>query len=297
MIYLPVAGAFFEAIRIILEKKILIRDRINFKNFTVYLFLSVILIMLPFIYLFWKVQPQALSSPNIAIFIIIVFASILANMLMFYSLKREKVTEIEPVRLMQPLFVIFIAYLFSFFFEPYAAEKNISILFLAIIASISLIASHIKKHHFVFNKCLILALIASFLFALELVMTRAILDYYNPLTFYFIRGVFIFLITWIAFQPHIEGIKSRTRLMIFITGAIWVLYRIIIYYGYLSQGIIFTTTILILAPIFIFIFAVTFLKEKVTIRHIVSSIIIIICVIAAIIIKHGMQVLAYLGLS
>ena len=130
---------------------------------------------------------------------------------------------------------------------------------------------------------MIAALIGSLFFAVELVISRAILPYYSSLTFYFLRCLSIFLIAAIIFHPKMTSIETKIKILILITGAIWVAYRLILYYGYLQYGVIFTTILFILAPVFIYLFARIFLKEKITWRNIIASAIIIACVIAAII--------------
>tara|TARA_Y100000310_G_scaffold85798_1_gene82640 strand:+ start:23573 stop:24433 length:861 start_codon:yes stop_codon:yes gene_type:complete len=282
MIYIPIIGAFLEGTGMIIEKKILKRPKINYKNYIVYGFLALVLVMLPLIYFFWDIKPPAYELNNVLIFAAVIFFSIIANLLIFYSLKRETLTEIEPIRLMQPLFTIVLAFAFSFIFNGiYTEEKNFVILGLALIASITLIATHFKKHHLVYNKYIIAALLGSLFFAVELVISKAILPYYSSLTFYFLRSITIFLITLAIFRPKVS-LKNSTKLLMLIGGAIWVAYRLILYWGYLKLGIVFTTILFILGPIFIFIFARIFLKEKITWRQIVSSIVIIACVIAAI---------------
>ena len=231
-------------------------------------------------------NPEAIKLNNLLIFLSIIIISIFANIFLIYSLKREDLSELEPIRLMQPLFTILIAFIFSFFFNIYQSEKNLSILGLSLIASISLISAHIKKHHLVFNKYILAALAGSFLFALELVISKSILQYYSPLTFYFFRVLFIFLITWIIFHPKTISMNNKTKLMIFLIGISVTTYRLTIYYGYILLGISFTTLLFILAPIFIYLFAAIFLKEKITLRQIISSIIIVICVIIAIFLNY-----------
>ncbi|MDP2925135.1 MAG: EamA family transporter [Nanoarchaeota archaeon] len=285
MLYIPIIGAILEGAGNIIDKKIVITHNVNYKNCTVYGFLALVLIMLPLTFFFWEIKPEAYSIPNLLIFMSVVFFSILANLLVFYSLKREKVTELEPIRLMQPLFTILLAFIFSFFFAAYYTERKYSILLLALIASISLIASHVKKHHLVLNKYITAAILGSLFFAVELVISKAILPYYSSLTFYFLRCLLIFLITAFIFHPDIKSIKNKTKLLMLLSGAIWVSYRWILYYGYLSLGIVFTTILFILGPIFIFIFARIFLKEKIYLRHIIASIIIIACIIAAILLE------------
>ena len=205
---------------------------------------------------------------------------------MFYSLKKEDLTEIEPIKLTTPLFSILLAFIFSFFFGIYAGERNYEILILSLIASLALVISHIEKDKIYFNKYDIAAFVGSFLFAFELVLSRAILPYYNILTFYFIRSLWIFLIVFIFIHKKISPIPAKTKFLIAITALIAVLYRVVLYYGYLNLGIIFTTTIFILAPVLIFIFAFVFLKEKITIKQIISSIIIVACVVSAILIGN-----------
>lgn len=285
MYYIPLIGSVLEGAGTIIDKTIVIKHKINYKNYMVYGFLALVLVMLPLIFFFWEIKPEAYSILNLLIFMSVVLFSILANILVFFSLKRENVTELEPIRLMQPLFTVLLAFIFSFFFVAYSAERNYSILILALIASAALIASHVRKHHLILNKYIIAALLGSLFFAVELVISKAILSYYSSLTFYFLRCLLIFLITAIIFHPSISSIKNKTKILMLISGVIWVIYRLILYYGYLTLGIVFTTILFILSPIFIFIFARIFLKEKILLRQIIASIIIIACVIAAILLE------------
>jgi drug/metabolite transporter (DMT)-like permease len=284
---IPILGALLEGAGTIIDKRILNDRKINFKNYTVYGFLAIVLVMLPFIYFLWKVEKEAFSLINLSIFIFIIIISTLANILMCYAIKRESVSEMEPIRLMQPLFTILIAFILSFFFSVYSKEGNFSILILAIIASIALIVSHIKKHHLKFDKYILAAIFGSLFFAIELVTSRFLLSYYSSFSFYFLRCFFIFLITLIVFRPKISSVNNKSKFLILIVGIIWVVYRIILYYGYLKLGIVFTTMLFILSPIFVYIFAWIFLKEKLSWRNIISAIIIVGCVILAIGVQQG----------
>ncbi len=286
MFYIPVIGSIIEAAGTILEKKILRKHKIDYKNYTVYGFLAIVLVMLPLIAFLWVIKPEAYQIKNILIFAFVIFTSILANLFSYYSLKRKDVTELEPIRLMQPLFTILLAFILSFFFAAYSAEKKYSIIVLALIASIALIAAHVKKHHLIFNKYIISALLGSLFFSIELVASKPILQYYSSFTFYFLRCLCIFIISWIIFQPKITSIPNKTKLYILVVGILWVVYRVILYYGYLTLGIVFTTILFILAPVLIFIFARIFLKEKLQLRHIISAVIIVACIIAAIILEE-----------
>jgi drug/metabolite transporter (DMT)-like permease len=128
------------------------------------------------------------------------------------------------------------------------------------------------------------AIFASFFFALELVTSRLILGFYSAMSFYFIRCLFIFLISLAIFRPKLKGLNKRAKWEIFIVAAIWVIYRMIVYYGYVNLGVIFTTLMIMIAPIFVYLFAWKFLKEKPDWKNIAAAIIIIGCVLYAILI-------------
>lgn len=279
MYYLPFIGSFLEAAGMTIEKIMLRKKSLNFKNYTVYGFLAITLIMLPFVYFFWNINPEAYSAKNILLFILIIISALSANLLTYYALKKEDLTAMEPIRLMQPLFTILLAILI------YSSERtNPLTIVLAIAASLTLVLSHIKKHHLKYDKYIIAALLGSLFFSIELVASKPLLQYYNSLTFYFLRCLTILIITFIIFRPK-NKVDNKIKLTILLTSSMWIIYRIILYYGYNSMGIVFTTILFILTPVFTYIFAAIFLKEKITWRNIIATIIIIACVAAAILVQ------------
>jgi len=282
MIYIPILGALGLAVGTILEKIVLRKRKINIKLYHTVIFLAIILAMLPFIYFFWKLDFQAFELGNILIFSLVILFSIIANIFIFYSLKWEKVTKIQPARILEPLFIILLAIIFSFFIDKGLYERNLKVIIPALIAGAALIFSHIKKHHLSFNKYFIAAILGSFFFALELVISRLILNFYSPITFYFLRCSAIFLISLVLFRPKFKSLDKKSIWIILITGAIWATYRVVVYYGYLNYGVIFTTLMIMLGPIFIYILAWKFLKEKLNWKNIIAALIIIACVIYAI---------------
>lgn len=283
MIYIPILGALALATGTIIQRKILKQKRIEIKPYHTAEFFAIVLAMLPFIYFFWQMDmQQALEFKNIFIFALVILFSIVANSFTFYSMKWEKVTNLEPAKILEPLFVIILAIFFSFFIDSGLYERNLKVIVPALIAGAALIFSHIKKHHLKFNKYFIAAILGSFFFALELIISRLILDFYSPITFYFLRCSSIFILSLILFRPNLKSIDIKSRWMIFIIGIIWAVYRIIIYWGYQNLGVIFTTLVIMLGPIFIYVFAWKFLKEKINWKNITASIIIIGCIIYAI---------------
>src|SRR3989338_112296 len=272
--YFPVLGALALAAGTILERLVLKKRKVDIKLYQVASFLAIVVSMLPLIYFFWRIDAPALEIKNIIVLLAVVLFSIIANLLVFYSMKWEKVTNLEPARVLEPLFVIILAIIFSFLAEG-LYERNIKIIAPALIAGFVLVLTHFKKDHLEFNKYFIAAIIGSFFFALELVVSRLILDFYSPLSFYFLRASSIFLISWIIFKPKLQGLNTKVKFEIFLTGAIWVVYRILVYYGYLNIGVVFTTLLLMLAPVLIYTFAHFFLGEKMSWKNFVASLVIV----------------------
>ena len=194
MIYIPILGALGLAVATILEKTVLMKKNMNIKLYHTVIFLAIILAMLPFIYFFWRLDSQALELKNILIFLTVIISSLIANIFVFYSLKWEKITKLQPARILEPIFVILLAIIFSFFAGEALYQRNLKVIIPALIASTVIIFSHIKKHHLNFNKYFIAAILGSFFFAFELIISRLILNFYSPITFYFLICSSIFLI-------------------------------------------------------------------------------------------------------
>jgi drug/metabolite transporter (DMT)-like permease len=280
MFYLPIIGSFLEAAGMTIEKIMLKTKSLNFKNYTVYGFLTITILMLPLLFFFWNIKPEAYSIKNILLLLFVIICALFANLLTYYALKRENLSAMEPIRLMQPIFTIILAILI------YPSERTSTfVIILGIIASLTLILSHIKKHHLKYDKYIIAALLGSLFFAIELIASKPLLDYYNSITFYFLRCLGVLLITIIIFRPK-NKVDNKIKLTIILTNAMWIIYRIILYYGYANYGIVFTTILFIVTPVFTYIFASIFLKEKITLKQIIATSIILACVAAAIIINH-----------
>lgn len=282
-IFTPVIGALGQAIGTITEKIALKKKKVNPRVFQAGAFFAVILIMLPLILIFksffWHLDSRAFELKNIIIFSVIVIFSFIANIFYFYSLKWEKITNLEPARLLEPIFVVFIAIIFSFTFGTALYERNFNVIIPALIAGAALIFSHIKKHHLEFNKYFIAAILGSFFFAIEMTLSKIILEYYSPMSLYFLRCFFVFLISFAVFKPKFSKLNAKVRFLVLTAACFWVVFRVATYYGYVLLGVVKTTLILMLAPVFIYLFAHTILKERLNWRNIAASIIIVGCIV------------------
>jgi drug/metabolite transporter (DMT)-like permease len=278
MIYIPLLAALALGAGTILEKLLLRKKKIGTKLYQTGSFFVISILMLPLLYFFWKLDSEAFQLKNILIFLGVIASAVLANFFYLYSIKWEKITKTEPARVLEPLFVILLVILFGLFI-PGFSEPNKGILIPAIIAGIAIIFPHIKRERIKLNKYFIAALAGSLFFALELVISKLILNFYSPITFYFLRCLLVFIISYLIFKPKLNSLDKKTYFNIFIIGGVWITYRVAVYFGYLKYGIIFTTLITMIAPIIIYLLASKFLKEKLNWKNIVSSIVIISCII------------------
>lgn len=277
---IPILGALALAGGSILEKSILKNKKIGIKLYQTLSFFAISLIIIPFLFFFWKMDVGAFELKNILIFFSVIASSVTANLFVFYSLRWEKITKLEPARILEPMFTILIALVFSFFITGINGT-NLKVLIPAIIASVALFFPFIGKELDV-NKYFVAAIFGSFFFGFELVLSDLILDFYSPITFYFLRCLSVFIISLLVFNKSIKSVDKKSLFMIFITGAVWVAYRVAVYFGYQTYGIIFTTLVIMLAPILIYVLANKILKEKLNWKNILSSIIVIACVVFAI---------------
>lgn len=263
----------------ILEKITLKDKKLDIKLYQTAGFLAIVLAIIPFLLFSWKITPEAYSIKNLLILLGLVLVSIIANMLVFYSIKGEKVTALQPTRALEPMLTILLSLIFGLFISGVYEGISGKILIPALIASFAVVFPHIRKEHLRMNKYLVSSIIGSFFFALELVMSKLILDYYSPITFYFFRCLLIFFISFIIFRPNFDKLDRKSAGLILITGLVWVVYRVAIYFGYMKYGIIFTTLITLMAPVLVYFLAHVFLKEKPNWKNILSSIIIVCCVL------------------
>lgn len=287
---IPLLGAFSEGAGTVIEKKILMKRKLETRTYNTFSFMAIVLLLIPIIFIanyFFPTQfPTQIDAGaflplNIILMLGVIIVSIFANLFTFYALKWENMTELEPMRLMQPMFTILLA----FFIFSTERQTQTSIIILALVASFALVASHVRKYHFSFNKYAWSAILGSLFFALELILSKQILSFYPPLVFYLFRCFGIFIISLFLFKSKLAKIQKSTWPMIFAVSFIWIFYRVLLYSSYLSEGIITTTLLFILTPVFIYLFSWKYLKEQFRWRNLIASIIIIICVALAMYLK------------
>lgn len=208
-------------------------------------------------------------------FLVVAIASI-RNMLYYYSFQREGLCEIEPFMSFVPLLTILIAGI------VYPGETNIRIFSLAIIAALALILSHIKRKHLIFDRALLPILAVIVIEAAENNIVRELLRFYSPAAMYMVRTFFVSLMLLIFIRPNFTKVYKKEYINLACISLLWVAVMIFYYYAYQVAGVVYTSLIMMLAPLLIVVGSRLILKEKkIEKRNIIALLIVLGCVVAA----------------
>lgn len=268
-------AAISQAAGIIVDKVILTRRRMEIHVFIPVLFLFLALLTAILIPFFGYVSSDFFQTKYILFFLAMLAVAITWNFFYYRGAQKEKVQEFELIIMLQPLMTILLAAIFI--------ERNINIhIFIAsMIASIALILAHLRKMHFEFSEYSWGLVIASFFISVEIIFQKILLEVFSPASLYFWRTAIIFLFFYIYYRPHIRQVSNTNVWLILLTSALGVAQMVTKFYGFDKFGVIYTSLVLIISPILVYIIATILLHEKLRARMIVSFLVILGCIIYA----------------
>jgi len=276
---IPIIAAVATAVGIILDKVILSKWRVDYRTYTVVLFIFLVVICLALYPFLGKINPQALEFKYLVFMGLVVILAVIFNLFFYVGIKREKVQEFEMILLLQPLVIIMVAVILL------RDERNWTIFIPAFIAALVLIIAHIRKDSLRFDKYSLLLLLVVLTSAFETVLLKELMAVYSALALYFIRVTLVLPFLWLIMRPKFSNLNFRNTFMIFITAALAVLQLTFSFWSYFHLSIVYTMIGLVLGPVLIYFFAAIFLKEKLLVRNVIAAIIILVCVIWATIIS------------
>ncbi len=263
------------AITLLLQKYILSYQKVNYKDYIVFAFVFLFAISALFFPKFGWIKPEAATSFYILIGIFMILAATFWNILLCQALQKEKMIEFELIQMLQPLLTIFLGSLI------FASERSVYILPAAFFAAIALIIAHIRRHHIYFNKYAKYLLLAVVLMSVEMIFIKILLTVYSPLALYVVRTFLVLIVMWAILRPSFGSINLKKGLIIIGTTALAVLQMVLYYFAINKEGLVFTTLILILTPILVYLYSIFISKEKLSFKTGFSFIIIILCIIFA----------------
>ncbi|MEK7142669.1 MAG: EamA family transporter [Patescibacteria group bacterium] len=268
-------AAIAQAGGIIVDKIVLTRRRMEIHVFIPLLFLFLFILtglLMPHL---GKISYEIIKPYYLVIFLLMIGAAIIWNVFYYQGVQQEKVHEFEMIIMFQPLLTIL--------FAAILIEKNtnIHLLIAAIIASLALIISHIRKNHFELSsgsRGLILAVI---FMSFEIILQKIILVVFSPVALYFVRTGIIFLIFLILYRPRLGQVSSVNTFLLLATSGLGVAQMVSKLYGFQSYGVIYTSLILILSPVLVYISSTILLHERLKVRTVLSALVIIGCIVYA----------------
>ncbi len=214
----------------------------------------------------------AFNQTYIFYFILMILLAVIWNIFYYQGLQKEKMVEFEMIMLLAPLATISLAALF------YPEEFNLPVFVAALIGSIALVLSHLKKHHLEFDKYSMHLMLAVFLMAMEAMVQKELLQLYSPAMLYALRTGFLALFFTIYYRPNVHRMKDSDFRLIFLSSIFGSVYMVLRFYGFNAIGVTFTTLILLLIPVFATWGDVRINGTPMRWRTVIAFLIILVCV-------------------
>jgi len=268
-------AALTQAGGILVDKIILTRRRVEIHVFTPILFLLLFLLtslLFPFL---GTVSSELFKPYYLIIFISMLVLAVIWNFFYYRGVQSEKIHEFELILMAQPLITILLATIFL------KGERNIHIIIAALIAAVALIIAHIRKTHLELSKASIGLIVAVLFMSIELILIKILLNVLSPVALYSIRTGIVFIFFFFYFRPKIFQASNVNVLLILLTSFLGVIQMVSKFYGFEEFGVIYTSLILIISPLLVYIISTLFLHEHLKPRTIISALVILGCIVYA----------------
>lgn len=269
-------AALLNPIEIIGTKEIFKKERVNYKSFLV-LNVFFIFIVCAVAFLFGGDVSKDFFQPVYIIALAgIVTIAYFANRLFYYALSGDNVCNVEPISMLSPVVAVILAALI------YPDERNWQILVIAMIAGLALAISRIEKHHFKVSKYTLAMLFSIFLFAIDSIIAKYLLEVLSPIAFYTLRIGLLSLLFIITIRPNLKVFGKKRTTSIFLISVLTAVEVLAYYFAIDSIGIVKTSLIFLLGPVLVLFSSRFYLKEKIKLKAAIADFIILLCVAASI---------------
>ncbi len=267
---IAIASAFFSAIATILARPLL--KQIDSKSIIGINFLTMGVVLLLLSPLFYKFQASAITF---AVLISISLIDTAANYYYFKTFEKTEAAVAAPLLALSPTFTFIFSWILL---KEGTSIYNLILALLIIIITVTSITdfSNFAKTN---TATLIPAMIAVLLFGLSAVPAKYLLNnlqVINAPTLYMFRAGFIALFSLLLFGFNITAITVKQYRLIFVRGLFVIAQWILLYYAISRGNTGVSATLANIAPVFVFILAAIFLKEKITWKKMLAALAILI---------------------
>lgn len=263
------------AAEVLIDRHVLSKEHIPYKLFvplSFALLFGIMLLLSPFMFTY---DPAFFEMRYLLIFAAVIVLAIIGNYFFFYGLAKEKVNAAEPFILMQYITTIIVAV------TLFKDERNWISVMLALVATGTLLASRVERHHLKIDKYAAAILVGSVAFGTQNAIIKELLKVYNPFTLYFLRAGVVGLILLLFFKFEHKGLNVHKVEWMALSSALVVAQFIALYWSFEQIGVVRTTLITCSAPLIALWGSKAFLREKLKWRNIIATIVITCCIAAS----------------
>ncbi len=263
------------------NKFLLSKLKIPVKDYLPFIFSILTIISLFLIPVNYHFDGQALSFKYILLLLLMIACAATWNILLAKSLQNEPLHEYETIILMVPLITVLLAAVFL------PVERNLHVFIAAIVASLALFLSRIKKHHFQASQNAKRTFMAVILIAIESVALRQLLNFYSPPLLYFIRVLILAIVFFIIYKPDFKILLEKPIVRgLILSASFGTGVMVLKYYAFQQIGVVQTTMILLLTPIMTYFASYFYFKEHRNFkRDIICAGVVVLCIIYSTVVK------------
>ena len=268
-------AALMQAGNVVIDKVILTRRQVAVHVFVPILFLFLFLltaVLYPFL---GHMSPAVFEVKNLVLFGLMILFALVWNFFYYRGIQSEKVQEFEIFLMFQPLITILMAGVFL------RSELNIHVFLAALVASIFLILAQMNSAHIELKRGAICMITAVVFMSAELITIRVLLNYFSPVALYAVRTGVISLFFYIYYHPKMLRVSSVNIGWIFLAAFFGISQMILKFYGFERYGVVYTSLVLIIAPLLVYFASIVFFHEKWKARTFVSALVILGCIVYA----------------
>lgn len=207
--------------------------------------------------------------------VLMVVLAIMWNIFYYQGLQKERMVEFQMIMLTLPLTTVLMA---SIFFPE---EFRWPVFAASIVGGVTLLLSHLRKHHFEFDKYSMHLLLAVFLIAMESMVINELLQVFSPALLYTIRTGILAVFFTIYYQPKIHSIPNFDYQVIIGSSLLGAFHMVTKFYGYQQLGITYTTLALLLVPVIVTWLDAKINKQPIRRRTVIAFVVILACVVYA----------------
>lgn len=273
----PILAALLQASSSTLDKFILTIRGVSYRIYTA---LSFPLIFCVHLVLFLIIRPpfgrELFTTNTIIAFAGLIAAGIAINIVYYRALKTDRLTELEPLSLLDRIALIIVTGVL------FADERKLALIIPALIASLAVLWSHWERHHIRIHKESLLFLAVGLVTApLGAAAVKILLTSWHPVTLRFLESMVMAIIMGILYQRSLSHTPAQAASLLIITNVLTSLAWLFVLFSYQTLGIVHTILIFSLQPLLVYFASLVFLREPFQTKKFAAFLVVLGSIIAA----------------